>query len=435
MTVVPRLVDRLLGFVTREHGLIGLSLWRVSTGACLIYWYLAHYANRHYLWGPDGVYPFDEFVRANPLSLYALSASPAYFDVAFHLGIIIAGLFTLGWRPRMTAFLSLVFQFSLYRRNRLFPNGGDNLTVIVQFLLLFSNTAACFAVDAPVRQRLTVFWRDSLRRRVVAAVHNAAWLAAVLQLCTVYMFAGLHKASGQMWSSGTALYYILSVSEYSYPPYTEWFIRNTYLVVFFTYATIVFQIGFSFVLFQRATRLLWILAGLAFHASIAAAMGLWTFSWFVVSVYALLITDAEYRAAAAGVRRWLDRFRLQVFYDGRCRACVTTARVWKGLDFAGMLDFRSFRDAAVSNELGLASEVLAARMHVRELMNGRIHAGFPAIVRVAQRLVFLWPLLPPFGVMQMLGLGPPAYDWFAARRFRFGLVQSCRGNGCEGPLL
>jgi len=300
--------DACVAFCTRPHCLIGLSLWRVSTGMCLLYWYLSHYFNRRYLWGPDGVVPFStlgEVGWTSRLSLYALNPSVQYFELLFHLGVLVAVVFIIGWRTRLTAPLNLVFHYSLYNRNHYFPNAGDNLTIIIQLMLLLANTSAYVSLDAE-RWRARATGNVSTMWRIRAAIHNTALLASIVQLCIVYMTAGMHKVSGDMWNSGTALYYVLRVGEYSYPPYSDAIARNTYLVVALSYATVVFQLGFTSSLFNRTTRLLWMGGGLAFHAGIAVLMGLVTFSWFVLSVYTLLVADQEYLTLARLVKR---RFR------------------------------------------------------------------------------------------------------------------------------
>lgn len=303
---VARWVDRW----STEHRLVGLALWRVSTGLCLLYWYLSHYFNRWYLWGPNGVHPYADFVATTRLSLYAVSESPWYFEALFHAGLIAAALFTLGWKTRYIAPLNFAFHYSLYRRNPFFPNGGDNLAVIVQFFLMFANTAAFAAIDAAAPRSEGA---RSLAARLLAVVHNGALVAAILQLCTVYTFAGLHKASGEMWYTGTAIYYILNVAEYAWPPYSTWLTSNPYLVVALSYATVVFQLGFALALVSPRTRYLWVVGGIAFHGGIAVMMGLWTFSWFVLSVYWLLLSDAEYRQLSAWFIGARGRIRRTVF--------------------------------------------------------------------------------------------------------------------------
>jgi len=315
-------LDRTLEYCTAPRGLIGSSVWRLSTGLCVLYWYMAHYANRRYLWGPDGVVPFhllDDIGWTARFSLYALTPSTVIFEILFHAGLIVAALFAMGWRTRVSAPLNLVFHYSLYNRNHYFPNAGDNLAVLVQLMLLFAHTSAHVSLDAQRhRSRLADAGRgmDPVR----SAVHNAALVASVAQLCTLYMIAGMHKVSGDMWSSGTALYYVLQVAEYAYPPYSNLIVGNDYAVVVLSYATVVFQIGFTFAVLTRASRLCWLAGGLLFHAGVAVMMGLVTFSWFVVSTYALLVADDDYLRFFRRIRSWMASLRARMPVRARTAA-------------------------------------------------------------------------------------------------------------------
>lgn len=418
----------LIDAATRPHRVIGLSIWRVSTGLCLLYWYLAHYLNRHYLWGPHGVVPYSEFLAWRQLSLYSLSASSIWFELVFHAGIIAAVLFVVGWHTRIIAVVNFIFHYSIYTRNHYFLNAGDNLTILVQFLLLFACTSAHFAVDVG-RPRPTCRARR-LPSRCAAALHNAAWLAALVQLAMVYTMAGMHKISGDMWSTGTALYYVLRVSEYSFPPYTDWLTRNAYLVVIFTYATIVFQIGFALALTHKRTRLLWAAGGVAFHVGIGVLMGLISFSWFVLSVYALLIADDEYRRWNQDILAWVSRRRLAVYYDGACPLCIRAVRMWKGADVCSLLAFRSFRDPGVLLPATMSLDALERRIHVMTA-SGRVAGGSRAVLAIVARLPLLWPLWPILSFINRCGFGERAYLWIADRRIRLLSPLGCSGAECE----
>lgn len=426
---MSRITDKIIDFCTTEKGLLGLSIWRVSTGLCLLYWYLSHYSNRHYIWGPNGVIPHEQFAAQKILSLYRLSASPLYFEVVFHLGIVVAVLFAIGWRTRLVAVANYLFHYSIYVRNNLVTNGGDNLTIIVQFMLLFATTAAFCSYDSDRLKSKLAAGERTLWRQVMGAVHNAALLACFLQLASVYMTAGMHKISGEMWNSGTALYYTMRVAEYNFPPYSEWVYRNAYLVVAFSYLTIFFQVGFFFSQFNRATRIIFILLGLGFHAGIAVFMGLFTFSWFVVSLYPVLISDREYRYVAQWVRAQLDLGRLIVFYDGWCPVCIRSVKVWQAVDFFSLLDFTSFREPGMAAQSGLDLNALEQRIHTTDVGGGRVRNGFAAVTQITARLVVLWPLLPLLWTAKLLRLGDHAYDWFARRRLM--LLSGCHPSGCE----
>jgi antimicrobial peptide system SdpB family protein len=257
------------------------------------------------------VLSLDLWLDGPTFSLYALSSSSTYFELIFHLGIVFTLLWTVGWKTRLTGVLALVFRYSLYTRNTFIANGGDNLSVIVMIFLAVADTGAYFSVDAwQNKNSETKPSQSSVGKQVLALLHNTALLAVVLQLCVMYTVAGLHKASGPMWQSGTALYYILRVEEFS-APFAYLIYRNEYLLLLLAYSTICFQLGFAMSLHTRYTRYLWLLGGIGFHLGIATFMGLVTFSIFMVAAYPILITDREYEWVFVKVQELFMHEKLQ----------------------------------------------------------------------------------------------------------------------------
>jgi antimicrobial peptide system SdpB family protein len=307
---------RFVEFSSRDRFLVGASLLRVIAGVMALYEYLINYAQRRYLFGPDGVWPWDYFVtESRHLSIYALSTSPRYFEIAFHMGVLIAFLWTIGWRTRWLTPVHYVFWWSLHQRHPLIWDGGDNVMQLVLVYSFFADLGAHFSVDADRRESRAA--TRSAGERMRAMFHNAAMLAIACQICLVYGVAGLTKVQGETWRNGTALYYALRDSEFTWPGHSELIYHNVTLLTCLSYLTVAFQIAFSFFLFgNRVTRTLIILSGLMFHLCIALYFGLVSFAGFLIAVDLSLIGDAEYlalarRARSLGklVRMWLSSRR------------------------------------------------------------------------------------------------------------------------------
>jgi hypothetical protein len=296
-----RLVDR----ASQERFLIGASLFRVAAGLTILHLYLANYHQRHYLYGPDGVWPFAEAGGSGAFSVYLLSRAPLFFEVVFHLGISCAALFVIGWRTRLMSLLTLISLWSLHQRNPALLDGGDNIIRIILVYGVFAELGAFFSLDAD-RLR-TARERGGAIPRIKMMLHGAAVLAFALQMCLVYGVAGLYKVQGEMWQSGTALYYISRAGEFTWPGLSEHLYHSALLVTAATYATVAFQLGFPFLFFlNRHTRRIALASAFLFHGGIAVAMGLVTFAGFAMSVELAFISDAEYRSIAAFARRLLQ---------------------------------------------------------------------------------------------------------------------------------
>ncbi|MEZ4360995.1 MAG: HTTM domain-containing protein [Kofleriaceae bacterium] len=296
--------DRLLwDYGTRERNLIGMSVFRIVAGLAILLQFLINYAQRHYLFGPEGVYPWDVFEKgvagSQLFSIYSLSSSPIYFEVCFHLGILVATLWVLGWRTRWLTPLTFIFWWSLEHRFPGIWDGGDNILRIVLIFATFADLGAHFSLDARRREKLPP--AALTEPRAAALFHNAALLAIAIQLCLLYGIAGLSKVQGETWRDGTALYYALRGGQYTWPGFSELVYQNVYLVVLFSYITVAFQIAFTFFFFMnRITRRLVLFMSIMFHLGIMSFMGLVTFSSFMMSVDLALLSDDEYLGAA----RW-----------------------------------------------------------------------------------------------------------------------------------
>ena len=296
--------DRVVAWSGREHFLIGASVFRLIAGGTILIQYLINYGQRHYLFGPDGVWPYAKFAaelaHSRNFSIYAWSASPWYFEVAFHLGVLAAALWTIGWRTRVLTPLVYVFWWSLHQRFPVLWDGGDNVMQLVLIYAMFANLGAHFSLDA---RRLAGRpppppW--------LAMFHNAAMIAFGAQISLVYATAGMFKVQGETWRQGTALYYSFRGGQFIWPGVSELLYQSAWFTTAVSYLTVFFQISFPYLmLMNRFTRTVAVCIGVTFHVGIALFLGLFSFSFFMMSVDLALIGDDEYRALFRFLKRSL----------------------------------------------------------------------------------------------------------------------------------
>ncbi|MFD9370708.1 HTTM domain-containing protein [Streptomyces sp. NPDC060020] len=290
-----------------RHALIGSALARIILGGLGFYLYARDYMQRAYLWGPDGSWPWQNFTAPDGqqgFSLYSVSRSNAWFEIVFHLGMVFAFLFMVGWKTRAMNVLHYVFLWSLHQRNPVLLDGGDNVTVIVLVFFIFVDSGARFSLDARHRKAKRASDSNLFRFRIGSLLHNAGILAVILQICTVYLVSGMYKVQGRKWQNGTALYYILRANEFGWPGVNRFIYESATLVVAITYATVFFQLAFTFLLLNRKWRLFAVAGGILMHLGIAVHMaGLVNFSLTVVAVELVIMGDAHYLRLAGAIRR------------------------------------------------------------------------------------------------------------------------------------
>jgi hypothetical protein len=286
---------------------IGLATFRVFSGCLILVEYLLNYRQRHFLFGPNGVHPWDMLVaNYEGFSLYRISNSPICFELLFHLGIAVTIVWVLGFRTRLFTPLTYIFWWSLRQTNPFLWDGGDNL---LQIVLVF----ACFADLSPVRRNSTPpgpNLQRSLLSSVAGLIHNGALLAMAVQVCLLYGVSALSKVQGEVWQNGTALYYALWPEQFSFPGVSELLFRDARLLALATHATVFFQVSFPFLFcLNRRTRHIAVAIAVTFHLGIAAVMGLFTFAGFMIAADLALVSDSAYLrladlASAFAARIW-----------------------------------------------------------------------------------------------------------------------------------
>jgi hypothetical protein len=281
---------------TAPRNRIGLALFRVLSGCLILVEYLLNYRQRHFLFGPNGMHPWDMLVaNYEGFSLYRISSSPVWFELVFHLGIAVTIGWVLGFKTRLLTPLTYIFWWSLRQTNPFLWDGGDNL---LQIVLVF----ACFADLSPARRNSPPpepSWLSS----VAGLIHNGALLAMAVQVCLLYGVSALSKVQGEVWQNGTALYYALWPEQFSFPGVSELLFRDARLLALATHGTVFFQVSFPFLFcLNRRTRHIAVAIAVTFHLGIAAVMGLFTFAGFMIAADLALVSDSAYLRLADVVK-------------------------------------------------------------------------------------------------------------------------------------
>jgi predicted DCC family thiol-disulfide oxidoreductase YuxK len=112
-----------------------------------------------------------------------------------------------------------------------------------------------------------------------------------------------------------------------------------------------------------------------------------------------------------------------VLYDGECPLCTGSAR-----RFEGVLRRRGFELATLQSREN--SPIPPSEMRVLT-PDGRAHGGAAALVQIARRVWWAWPLFAVAqipGVMRLFNLG---YRWLARNRKKLSALVPAKGG--EAP--
>jgi hypothetical protein len=316
--------------------------------------------------------------------------------------LVILFLFTIGFCTRITSVLTWIGMVSYIQRTPNSVFGVDTMMNLVALYLMIGPSGAALSVDRLLVRYLGT-WRALRGRRRVPDLKPAPMVSANLalrllqiNLCFIYMAAGLSKLLGNAWWSGSATWYTMANPEFSplrfrwYSDYLQFLAEHAWLWYVSMGAsvllTLFFEISFSYMVWQRRTR--WLMLGLAvvFHAGIALFMGLVTFS-LMMSCFLIAFIPPEVlhrflRQLGRGVGRLRLLFNSRERRQVRAAALVHAFDVWQQVELV-----ESARPAGRRAGNGPAEggrlEAIAD--------DGTVLTGYPLFERVVRSLRLLWP--------------------------------------------
>lgn len=270
-------------FVSEEPWLRVKRVYRIG----LLSWFLLHtlllLPYHAQVWSPAAYFHTPPLDTTSVVAWVThLSTHPKvapYYEVFLYGQILTLLLGIFSPFPGLVMPAVFFFTMNLNARAGVTLDGGNNLSELLLFYLMFLNTSG---KPIPSTSRFAA-------TRI--AISNAAFLISRFQVFVVYLCVGWFKLNGALWQNGMALYYILQSEEYSHPWIANQIVQLPWLSLIGTYFTVLFQASFPFLVWPHRTRPWILLAGVALHLGIAFVMGLFTFGMVMCVSYLVFFRD------------------------------------------------------------------------------------------------------------------------------------------------
>lgn len=286
---MQQLLERFYG---ERQGLIGTAFLRAALATIMFVIYAWHIPVHEFLWGANGQLPYDAYLRwqhGDVFALYRLSPVHWYTETLFYCSLVIAGLYAIGFAPRLTCWLFAITSYANVHRNWMATDGGATLLVLLAFLLCFADTSRYFTLFRP-RGHRRWGWE------IGTMLHNASRFLLMWQVCMVYFWAAFYKLGGHDWRAGTALYYTLNLQRFQVIPWLSHALAaNLGVMTLGAYATLIFQMAFPFLMWNSRAKAYLVPVAVALHCNIALLLGLLSFSLTMIAADISILSDAQFR--------------------------------------------------------------------------------------------------------------------------------------------
>lgn len=346
-------------------------------------------------------------------SIWYHVTDPTWMRVVHGLVLLNLVLFVLGLGTRVTSVVAWLSNLSYIQRNYTGLFGVDTITNLAMLYLMIGPSGAALSIDRLIQR----YWHTRRALRIRASNRksepdseffkagdalefqpprpsvsaNFALRLLQVHVCFVYLASGLSKLQGAAWWNGTAIWWTLvnpELSPVNHPWYVEcirflcdhrwlWELFVTGGVLF----TLVFEISFCYLVWNRRLRWTMIAAAVMLHTGIAFFMGLTTFSLMMLAVVLSFTPPEAVHWLVDKLTRGPDRF--QFLFALRDRGQVRAASLVHAVDIG---------DQVRLMPTGLSGdEVQTPGLYLIEA-DGTILTGYSLFERLVRSLRLLWPV-------------------------------------------
>jgi hypothetical protein len=268
------------------QSLLNLAIFRIILCGTLFAMYLDRFRDVKIFYTDEGLLPrslalqvIPEFYRPSFEWFFWSDSQSQLFHFFLVFGLL---LLTLGIGGRILAVFVWILQIAFLHRNYSVAFGADLIGGI--FLLYLAMTQSC------ERLSLIRLWFPR-KKPVLSDIFTSVFYRMIqVQLCVIYIYTGMEKLKGGSWWDGTALWSVFANPQMVIADLT-WFRFVPYLVVVFTFSTVLFEIYFPVLVWNSRLRLRLLAVGLLFHSGIGFIMALWSFSLVMVAPYILFVSE------------------------------------------------------------------------------------------------------------------------------------------------
>lgn len=420
-----------------------LALCRIISGVVLIANVLLGVApNLDLFWLPDAMLPLEiaheSAKRSDRFSLILLFPSAPAVIAMLVIWVLALALMTVGFFTRTSALIAFVMAVSFNMRGIWALNGGDDVAAQLLFYLTLAPAGAAWSIDS-LRRRIKRY-RDPERGfelinelELPKPAMIPPWSVRLMQiqLVLIYFLNGVNKFYGPFQSdyiNGDALYWILhdtTLIRWSYDqfPIPLIFCRLA------GWITLLFELGFPFLILWSRVRPWLLIVGVLFHAAIFIFMEIGWFGQNTLGFYPVFLSGVAVAAFAGWLAGKGKRGSFTLYYDTFCPICRRSRLGLALFDVGQRITFRDIHDRrTMQAELPSVSYQRALKEMIVRTPRGKVLGGFDAFRAVARVFPALWPILPVLYVPGVGWIGRRIYRWVASNRYR---LSKCHDGVCS----
>ncbi|MFY0591927.1 HTTM domain-containing protein [Roseivirga sp.] len=263
-----------------------IALFRIGFGIILLREAFYIMANLEEYLGPNGLVGYDRYYSRSRKVTFSLflyfpptMRSVKGIMILHFLGIV--GMI-LGFLTPLCIAVTFITTRSIVNRNPSICNGGDNVSRIMLFYLIFANAGHVYSLD-----EILFYNADSSG---ISHTLVSPWAIRLMQIqfSIIYLNTTYWKMKGTTYREGTAVYYAMNNHIYSRGRIPVWFIQKP-MVFVLTWGALAVEFFLGFGVWIEELRPATVIAGMGLHCVMEYMMNVHLFGWYMITCWILFI--------------------------------------------------------------------------------------------------------------------------------------------------
>jgi hypothetical protein len=285
-----KIAESIFGFIEAEKPLYPLLFFRMGLSLICFGKFFVLYSNYLNFYGQYGLiqwtisklsnYSFLPHIGdlALLLSKYLHLSPDRSAELVLQLFFCTCLFLFLGLFTRLASILCFFLHLTFINTGNGMIYGVDVFTQISLFYAMFFPLSSVCSLDA-------VIGISKVKEKSVAA--GISIRVIQIQLCIVYLSTGIEKCLGEQWLNGEAIWRTLMMPVFkNYNFY--WIAGFPHIPYFLGIIVLIIELGYTFFMWRKNIRVLWLFLIISLHFNIGLLMGMWYFAFIMIflSVFA-----------------------------------------------------------------------------------------------------------------------------------------------------
>ena len=258
-----------------------LALIRILTGLMLAYSLCVWGVELDAFFGDQLLQPREAIAilhDGNAMFSLLLYVPQDWLTTILVLSVIVSLMLTVGICTRVTSVLAFIITTSWSQRVPVANFGLDQILGLLCLYLAVGSSGACLSWDSYRRKK------HSVRAPETSISARLGIRLIQVHLCIIYLWAGFAKLKGETWWTGEAMWRVIANREYQTADLT-WMATVPWMPYLLAHITIVWEVFFCVLIWNRTLRPLILFVGVCIHVGIGAFLGMWTFGLIMIVPY------------------------------------------------------------------------------------------------------------------------------------------------------